>query len=136
MLSTWLKTLECLRSVRGYRKVSPSSFVASQGGQASDMFRLSWKHDETALALKDYHAAFLTSPLFQVELWLLSAVQRSAAWRTTTSPDHVEAVVQGQEKSVGPWTLHAVDGDSDAQFSPTSPPASATRIMQCRIHGR
>ena len=138
MLSTWLQTLNCLRFVRGYwyGKIPSSSFVARQGGYESDMFRFEWKGDDTEpISLQDYHAAFLTSPLFQIELFLLSAVQGSSREKMTNA-SYLAAVAQGKEKSVGPWTTHATDGECDAEFSSSSSAGkSVTRIMQCHIHG-
>lgn len=136
--STWLKTLYFLRFVRGYGygKVSESSFVFRQGGNQSDMFRIVWGSDlKSKVSLQDYHKAFLTSPLFKIELFLLSIVQ-GASTRATTRTAHLEAVARGDEKSVGPWTLHAVEGDPAYEFDTKTPSGTCrSRIMRCRVHG-
>ena len=136
MLSTWLKTLEYVRLVRGYPHVSPTSFVAAQGGHQSDMFRLKWAEENSAaISLPDFHLAFLMSPLFRIELFLLSTLQ-SSTWKETTRLSHLKAVAKGQQASVGPWTTIMNDGDTNATFSSTSPTGVAvTRIMQCRVQG-
>lgn len=150
MLSTWLKTLDYVRLVRGYGKVSESSFVARQGGRQSDMFRIVCCCDGAAsqssssspppspnVSLQDYHKAFLTCPLFQIELHLLSMVQRGMGSSTTTSAAHLDAVARGDEKCVGPWTIHAQEGDCAMQFGSDTPVGtSVTRVMQCRVQGK
>ena len=142
MLSTWLKTLKCLAMVRGHRRVSPSSFVAQQGGLTSDMFRITWK-DKEPISMQDYHQAFLTCPVFQLELFILSTLQKSA-WYQTTRVSHLKAVAQGNETCMGPWSVHATEGDCRTIFSassdstpvdPSSLTLSVTRIMQAKLRG-
>jgi hypothetical protein len=139
MLSTWWKTLHYARLVRGYDRASASTLIARQGGVQSDMFRLALPKDHKEdVSLADYHAAFLTSPLFQIELWILSTVQGGGSGgKETFQRSHLQAVAQGDQGSVGPWRHHAVEGDVQAKISPltTLPETAVTRIMRCHVRG-
>jgi hypothetical protein len=132
MITTWLKTLQYARQVRGYQKVPETSFVARQGGDQSDMYRISWNGD-SKISLQDFHAAFLTSPLFQIELFLMSMVSRG----NTMHRNHLDAVARGEETSFGPWTMAASEGDDSVRMGRSSSDThiSATKIMQCQVHG-
>ena len=135
----------------------PSSFVARQGGQdTSDMFRLTWgttthKDKEEPISLQDYHEAFLTSPVFQMELFLLSSLpfpnntKNKTDWVSTMRQrSHLKAVAQGKETTMGPWTVRATEGDCRTLFSTTTldtdgssvaSMTAATRIMQAHMGG-
>jgi hypothetical protein len=133
MLSTWWKTLQYARWVRGYDRASASTLIARVGGAQSDMFRLTLPKDHTNVSLADFHAAFLTSPLFQMELWILSTAQGGG---DTFQRSHLEAVAQGDKGSVGPWRHHTMEGDVQAKLSSQLPGTAVTRIMRAHVRGK
>jgi hypothetical protein len=98
-----VRHMEC----EGYTATSPSSFPHRMGCTNSDMFRIGVSATEVlpfvgGVTLADFHAAFLTSPLFKLELWLLS--MSGYANKDTLDNVHLHAVSRGEERSFGPWS--------------------------------
>jgi hypothetical protein len=101
------------------------------------MFRVSVTEAESAdgaITLQEFHAAFLSSPVFRNELWMLSKM--GVADLEMTSTGHVADVASGEKSSFGPWTAWAVDGSREMAVTAQSDPASACVIMRCYIAGK
>jgi hypothetical protein len=135
-MTTIIKAISALSSVRGYYRVASSAFPIRMGATNSDMFRIDFVDEDNTLgvSLQDFHLAFLTSPLFQFELWILSFATVSDPATTTT--EHLAAVTSGDKSSFGPWTAWAVEGKRSAPLTASSEPASACQIMRCYIQGK
>jgi hypothetical protein len=133
MLSTLWTTLRYTFAVRGYYATPLSSFPTRIGCKRSDMFRVSVTESESAdgITLQDYHAAFLSSPVFRTELWILSMM--GAAHPAITSDEHLLDVARGEKSSFGPWTAWAVDGSREKAVTAQSDPASPCVVMRCYI---
>jgi hypothetical protein len=112
------------------------AFPTRMGCKQSDMFRIHLTEPEEAdgVTLQDYHAAFLQSPFFQMELFFLSFV--GTLTKETTSRDHLLAVAQGEKSSFGPWTTWAVEGSRQKPISASSDPVSACVLMRCFVAGK
>jgi hypothetical protein len=107
------------------------------GCKKSDMFRVSVTEAESAdgtVTLQEFHAAFLSSPVFRNELWILSKM--GVADPEMTSTGHVADVASGEKSSFGPWTAWAVDGSREKAVTAQSDPASACVVMRCYISGK
>jgi len=156
MFSKVLLTFRYLVSVKGYHSVPANSFPARMGCASSDRFTVTLTEAEYAggVSLAEFHAAFLCSPVFQMELWILSKVlQREDFDAVTIQPRHLRDVALGERSRVGPWTAWAVDGNRTRAVSSTTTTTStattpstssssssnnkpACQIMQCRIHNK
>jgi hypothetical protein len=103
------------------------------GCKRSDMFRVSVSESESAdgINLREFHAAFLSSPIFRTELWMLSMM--GVAHPEMTSDEHLLGVASGEKSSFGPWTAWAVDGSREKAVSAQSDPASSCVVMRCYI---
>lgn len=159
MFSMIYKTLQYSLQVRGYRSAPFDSFPARRGCNNSDMFCVTVTDDEFpgGVSLSQYQAAFLCSPLFQAELWLLSCL--GYADPSTTTPKQLQQVAQGEKCSFGPWTSRAVEGnrnqvarqklhrsngksESEKELNPAVEPPSASssfsacQIMRCLVSGK
>jgi hypothetical protein len=133
MFSTMFKTLKTAFSVRGYQSTPESAFPVRMGSKDSDMFRIAITDDELAsgVSLSDFHAAFLSSPIFQMELWLLSKF--TTIDTATTTREHLHQVATGETSNFGPWTAWAVEGSRNGQVTSRSDPTSRCQIMRCYI---
>jgi hypothetical protein len=141
-------TLRYMFHVNGYYKIPEKSFPSRMGCHHSDMFRVSFDHKqeyfEDGISLSEFHAAFLCSPLFQLELWLLSKFGMfTNIDPITTTTKHLQGVASGDHSSFGPWTTWAVDGSRsrlvstvDEKILPDTTSTSSTVtpcvIMRCR----
>jgi hypothetical protein len=106
------------------------------GSKHSDMFRIEITNEELAsgVSLSDFHAAFLTSPIFQTELWMMS---KCTTFDTaTTTREHLNQVATGDMSTFGPWTAWAVEGSRNGQVTSRSDPTSRCQIMRCYIKGK
>jgi hypothetical protein len=108
-----------LWNVRGHTSITPSSFPHRMGCTNSDMFRIGVSATEVlpfvgGITLADFHAAFLTSPLFKLELWLLS--MSGYANKDTVDDAHLHAVAKGEEHNFGPWSAFAIEGNRQFPF--------------------
>jgi hypothetical protein len=73
------------------------------------------------ISLSEYHAAFLCSPVFQMELWLLTRLGIvSNIDPITTSIQHLQGVATGDHSSFGPWTTWAVEGNRSRPITVSS----------------
>jgi hypothetical protein len=135
MLSTLWTTLRYTFAVRGYYATPVSSFPTRMGCKSSDMFRVSVTESESAdgITLQEFHAAFLSSPVFRTELRMLSMM--GAADPELTSKSHID-VASGEKSTFGPWTSWAVDGSREKAVTAQSDPASACVVMRCYISGK
>jgi hypothetical protein len=133
MLSTLWRTLRYTFAVRGHYSTPSASFPIRMGCKQSDMFRLGVTESESAdgVTLRDFHAAFLSSPLFRTELWILSKI--GAAHPEMTSHEHLLDVASGEKSSFGPWTSWAVNGSREKAVTAQSDPASACVVMRCYV---
>ena len=153
MFSKLLLTFRYFVSVQGHHSVPASSFPARMGCASSDRFTVTLTEAEYAggVSLAEFHAAFLCSPIFQMELWILSKVlQREDFDAVTIQPRHLRDVALGERSRVGPWTAWAVDGNRTRAVSSTTTTTTTTsttsssssnnkpacQIMQCRIHNK
>lgn len=136
MFSTMFKTLKTAFSIRGYQSAPNSAFPVRMGSKDSDMFRIAITDDELAsgVSLSDFHAAFLSSPIFQMELWLLSKF--TTIDTATTTREHLHQVATGEMSTFGPWTAWAVEGSRNGQVTSRSDPTSRCQIMRCYIKGK
>jgi hypothetical protein len=145
MSSKTLLTLKYLFKVKGYHSIPEGSFPYRMGCHNSDKFTISLTNDEyfsDGISLSEYHAAFLCSPVFQLELWLLSKL--SAIDPITTTNDHLRSVAVGERSSFGPWTAWAVEGNRSSPLMSNTPKAATESfskehssktpcvIMRCR----
>jgi hypothetical protein len=137
MLWTMFKTLKTAFSVRGYKSTPESAFPIRMGSKESDMFRIAITDDELAsgVSLSDFHAAFLSSPVFQTELWLLSKFNIIDDTATITR-EHLNQVATGEMSTFGLWTAWAVEGSRNGQVTSRSDPTSRCQIMRCYIKGK
>ena len=141
MSLVWFRVIEYTLSVRGYMTAPSSSFVMRRKSEGksqafeSDMFRIDVTQKELAhgVTLQDFQAAFLTSPLFRLELWILRMA--GAADAETTTPSHLENVAQGNERGFGPWIALANEMKRDVLISEKSSGTSACRIMRAYFQG-
>jgi hypothetical protein len=136
-LSTLWTTLRYTFAVRGYYETPSSSFPTRMGCKRSDMFRLSVTESESAdspITLQEFHAAFLSSPVFRTELWMHSMI--GVGNSETTSDAHAKDVASGEKSSFGPWTSWARDGSHEKKLTPQSDPTSACVVMRCYISGK
>eukprot|EP00339_Tiarina_fusa_P018807 CAMPEP_0117024460 /NCGR_PEP_ID=MMETSP0472-20121206/18167_1 /TAXON_ID=693140 ORGANISM="Tiarina fusus, Strain LIS" /NCGR_SAMPLE_ID=MMETSP0472 /ASSEMBLY_ACC=CAM_ASM_000603 /LENGTH=203 /DNA_ID=CAMNT_0004730905 /DNA_START=58 /DNA_END=669 /DNA_ORIENTATION=- len=119
--------------VRGYKKVPATSFPYQMGATNSDMFRVDVDHP-TSLA--EFHAAFLSSPLFQLEILLLSYVTKMDP--KVRTPECIFGVATGEYSTYGPWSAWAVDGVKGQSISAasTGKNASSCQIMRCHVNGK
>ena len=140
--------MKYLFHVKGSRTIPHSSFPYRMGCHDSDMYTISICYDEYfthGISLSEYHAAFLCSPLFQIELWLLSKI--STIDRITTTKDHLQSVALGDHSSFGPWTTWAIEGSRTQSIleasngtTSLSPKETTTQskfpcvIMRCRTN--
>jgi hypothetical protein len=131
-----IKTLKTALSIRGYKSTPESTFPSRMGCKESDMFRIAITDEEMAsgVSLSDFHAAFLCSPVFQTELWLLSKF--TTIDTATTTVDHLNQVATGELSTFGPWTAWAVEGSRNGQVTSRSDPTSRCQIMRCYIKGK
>lgn len=131
MLSTLCMTFRYTFAVRGFYEAPAKAFPTRMGCVQSDMFRLDLTKDEASggASLQDFHGAFLQSPVFQLELWLLTWV--GTVTKETTTDDHLLQVASGDKSSFGPWTSWATDGRREKPISASSDPSSACTIMRC-----
>ena len=103
--------------VKGHYTVPEKKFPCRMGCQNSDMFRIALNSNDDeyfsdGISLSEYHAAFLCSPLFQMELWLLTKLGIIANIDPiTTTTQHLQSVATGDHSSFGPWTTWAVEGN-------------------------
>lgn len=137
MFSTLWTTLRYTFAVRGYYATPVSSFPTRMGCKKSDMFRLSVAESESAdgpITLQEFHAAFLSSPVFRNELWMLSKM--GVADPRMTSVGLANDVASGEKCSFGPWTAWAVDGSREKAVTAQSDPVSACVVMRCYISGK
>jgi len=142
MLSKLLKTFKYAFSVKGFHSVPESSFVARMGCAASDKFTIELTETEYSggVSLAEFHAAFLCSPVFQTELWILSKFGQVDA--ESLKPSHLTNVAMGDRSCLGPWTAWAVDGKRTQAVSTTSGDDSTTKIkpacqiMRARFKGK
>lgn len=109
-------------SVRGFFRTPDASLIARKTGRKSDMFRLSVHLHELTPAIPptfpDYFFAFLTSPLFSIELSILQGLGMTK--KETCEFDHLRKVSIGQEATFGLWR----------HFDHETDPASTTTIMR------
>jgi hypothetical protein len=126
-------------NVRGYTSATPSSFPHRMGCTNSDMFRVGVSATEVlpfvgGIAMADFHAAFLTSPLFKLELWLLS--MSGHANKETVDDAHLHAVARGEERSFGPWSTFGTEGNRQLPFLFPSSVTSGAETMNERASAR
>ena len=135
-------TLKYAFNVKGYRSIPATSFPYRMGCQNSDMFRIGLSQAEYSggVSLAEFQAAFLCSPVFKLELWLLSKTNLVDPMETTNA--HLMEVVLGEKSAFGPWTAWAVEGHRTRALSSSSPstPSSTTpkppcQIMRCKVNG-
>ena len=84
------------------------------GKQYTDAFYLTLSDAEEGpgVTLSEYHEAFLTCPLFSIELAALRLLGLATA--DSTSPEHLSRVARGQETSFALWTeVQRSTGDED-----------------------
>jgi hypothetical protein len=136
MFWTMFKTLKTASRVRGFKSAPESAFPVRMGSKESDMFRIAITDDELAsgVSLSDFHAAFLSSPIFQTELWLLSKF--TTIDTATTTREHLNQVATGDMSTFGLWTAWAVEGSRNGQVTSRSDPTSRCQIMRCYIRGK
>jgi hypothetical protein len=136
MFSTIFKTLKTVFMVRGFKSTLESAFPVRMGSKDSDMFRIAITDDElvSGVSLSDFHAAFLSSPIFQMELWLLSKI--TTIDTATTTREHLHQVATGEMSTFGLWTAWAVEGNRNGQVTRRSDPTSRCQIMRCYIKGK
>jgi hypothetical protein len=102
--------------IKGYHTIPETSFPYRMGCINSDMFRITLHLDKNeyfpdGISLSEYHAAFLCSPIFQLELWLLTKLGIGTNIDPiTTTQKHLQGVATGDHSSFGPWTTWAVHG--------------------------
>jgi hypothetical protein len=129
-----LRTLCYSLDVQGFSAIPTKAFPI-RGGFAlreapssyypADMFRLSLTRAELqdqfeeGVSLEEFHFAFLTSPLFALELWLLSDVF-GIVDRTTTSSLHLREVASGEKKQFAQWSTVGREGNPDVPVSVVS----------------
>jgi hypothetical protein len=137
MFSTLWTTLRYTFAVRGYYATPLSSFPMRMGCKRSDMFRVSVTESEsaeTSITLQEFQEAFLCSPVFRTELWMLSMM--GVADPETTSDGNAIDVASGEKSTFGPWTAWAVDGSREKAVTAQSLPSSACVVMRCYISGK
>jgi hypothetical protein len=105
----------------------------------SDMFRIGVSATEVlpfvgGITLADFHAAFLTSPLFKLELCLLS--MSGYANKDTIDNVHLHAVARGEERSFGPWSTFGIEGNRQLPFLFPSSVTSDGETMNERASAR
>lgn len=131
------RTLVYARQVRGTVKAHSSYLIAAPTTDgtlppASDLFRL--KAPDSGVTLQDYLGAFLTSPLFRLELRILKLVAVPRSLHHTLEPAHLEKVASHHADSFVLWKDRLAEGDPAKTIrsseDATNPPA-ATRIMRC-----
>ena len=154
-------TLKYLFQVEGYTTIPTQSFPYRMGCHNSDLFRIGIHPNDPhhkeyfsdGISLSEYHAAFLSSPIFQMELWLLTKVSGGNVDPVTTTIPHLRGVATGDHSSFGPWTTWAVNGSrlqpigssfehnnrdakADVPSSETTTTTTPCVIMRCRTrHG-
>lgn len=158
VVSKLLKTFRYTFSVQGYSTISETSFPARMGcnPKLSDKFTIALTEAEYSggVSLAEFHAAFLCSPVFSTELWILSKL--GLAEPESLQPSHLTNVAMGDRSCLGPWTAWALDGSRTRPVSSTpistfrsavlSEPTTAThkkkdpvfpcQIMRARFHGK
>ena len=146
MLTKLLKTFRYFYSVQGYTTIPTSTFPARMGCSLSDKFTIPLTEAEYpgGVSLAEFHAAFLCSPIFTTELWILSKLGQID--RASLEPSHLTNVAMGERSCLGPWTAWALDGNrtrpvrsltttsttSDASANPNDLLA-ATAVVPCQI---
>jgi hypothetical protein len=140
--------------IQGHSTIPVNSFPYRMGCHNSDMFRIVIDNTDDeyfsdGISLSEYHAAFLCSPIFQIELWLLTKFGISTNIDpVTTTVQHLQGVATGDYSSFGPWTTWAVEGNrsrpivsvsnilSSDGSKESSSAATPCVIMRCRTrHG-
>lgn len=135
MFTMILQTLRyAFKDVRGYASAPSNSFVRRMGASDSDMFRIAVSELPGGVSLQDFHYSFLSSPLFQLELWMLTYI--STVDPAITTSQHLRFVASGDKSSFGPWTAWGVEGKRKERITSSSDPASACQIMRCYISGK
>lgn len=92
------------------------------------MFRLRLPPDfisqsNNGISLAEYQAAFLLSPLFRCELWLLNAVG-AVPDRSTIADTNLMDVATGKSDTMATWKTWAVEGDRHEGVSLQNEPQS------------
>lgn len=119
-------TLKYMLHVRGHYAIPEKSFPYRMGCHNSDMFRLDIHTNDDeyfsdGISLSEYHAAFLCSPIFQMELWLLKKLGIiTNIDPVTTTVQHLQGVATGDHSSFGPWTTWAVEGNRSRPIASAS----------------
>ena len=147
MLTKLLKTFRYVFSVQGYSAVPESSFPARMGCTLSDKFTIPLTEAEYSggVSLAEFHAAFLCSPIFTTELWILSKFGQVDA--ASLESGHLMNVALGERSCLGPWTAWALDGNRTRPIRSTTTATSSTtgtsgatatpcQIMRARFRGR
>ena len=122
-------TLKYMLRIEGDSTVPVKSFPYRMGCHNSDMFRIVIDNNtdneyfSDGISLSEYHAAFLCSPIFQMELWLLKQlgiISTNNIDPITTTIQHLQGVATGDHSSFGPWTTWAVEGNRSRSIGSVS----------------
>jgi hypothetical protein len=125
-------TLKYMLHIKGHYTIPEKSFPYRMGCHNSDMFRIaiSCNDDEyfpDGISLSEYHAAFLCSPVFQMELWLLTTLGIiTNIDPVTTTIQHLQGVATGDHSSFGPWTTWAIEGNRSRPIASVSTLSSSS----------
>lgn len=132
MLSNIRRTIKNAFYVKGYYEAPPDSFPSRAGCQSTDMFRVPVNKSEAAngVSLADFQAAFLLSPLFQLELWILSKLMPTE----TLTRERLIAVARGEETRFAGWRNLAAEGDRQRAITTATEPTAVCQIMRCQIN--
>jgi len=157
LFSKLVKTFRYAFSVQGYSTISESSFPARMGCRAegTDKFTIPLTEAEYSggVSLAEFHAAFLCSPIFSTELWILSKL--GLVEPESLQSSHLMNVAMGDRSCLGPWTAWALDGNRIRPISSTpitttttnsatesegatkkKDPVVPCQIMRARFHGK